>query len=238
VSHPNENDLALWAGGDLPAGETARVEEHLAACPDCRALAEGLRASRAAVEALAAEPLDETALARVRHGLRRRLAEEEARRARRRRSAAVYLVGALAAALAAGAVGLGIWYVAGSAPEPERIARPERTALPEATSGRERPSTPRAPEADPVREPRIASRPPGTAPPPPEPRPQAAPVAPAPPSVPPPDPPEQRAELAQAPVGPTESMVIKVVSDDPNVVYYWLVEPVSSKETEDEAVTS
>jgi hypothetical protein len=30
-------------------------------------------------------------------------------------------------------------------------------------------------------------------------------------------------------------MVIKVVSDDPNVVYYWLVEP---EETEDEAVTS
>lgn len=238
MSHPNERDLALWAGGDLPAGEAARLESHLEECPGCRSLAEGLRTSRAAVEALAAEPLDDTALARVRHGLRRRLAEEEARAARRRRAATV---GALAAALMAAAVGLGIWYLAGSAPEPETIARAERPELPEPDHGvptppsperpealpeRDRPEAPPVPGEGPGRQPRGADREPRGAPPPPEP---------GTPSTPPPDPHEQRAEPVPAPAGPTESMVIKVVSDDPNVVYYWLVEP---EETEHETVTS
>ncbi|HSL81350.1 MAG TPA: zf-HC2 domain-containing protein [Thermoanaerobaculia bacterium] len=241
MSHPHERDLALRAGGDLPAGAAARIEEHLAGCPDCRALAEGLRASRAAVEALAAEPLDDTALARVRHGLRRRLAEEEARAVRRRRSATVYLVGALAAALVAAAVGLGIWYRAGSDPEPGRLARAERPERPEADRGvptppsperpealpeRDRPEAPPVPGEGPGRQPRGADREPRGAPPPPEP---------GTPSTPPPDPHERRAEPVPAPAGPTESMVIKVVSDDPNVVYYWLVEP---EETQDETVTS
>ena len=247
MSHPNENDLALWAGGDLPAGEAARVAEHLEACPDCRGLAEGLRASRAAVEALAAEPIDDTALARVRRGLRLRLAEEEARAARRRRSAAVYLAGALAAALAAAAVGLGIWYGLSSPADEETVARaerpepaaPERRAVappaesPETVPRRERPETRPAPEED-SREPRIASREPRTAPQRSETR-RPASAAPAPPTLPTPDPPQQRADLAPNPAGPTESMVIKVVSDDPNIVYYWLVEP---EETEDETVTS
>lgn len=239
MSHPNERDLALWAGGDLPAIEAARLSDHLEECPDCRALAERLRDSRTAVEALAAEPLDETALARVRHGLRRRLAEEEARSARRRRQAVAW---ALAAALAAAALGLGIWYGTGSSSEPERIASAERSELPEpdrrtvaapaeppaATSGRERRETRPAPEEEPGREARAATREPRTSLPPPESRKPAAPGAPAPQNVPPPDPLEQRAELASAPAGPAESMVIKVVSDDPDIVYYWLVEPTSS----------
>jgi hypothetical protein len=221
MSHPKERDVALWAGGDLPAGEAARVEDHLAGCPDCRALGETLRAGRAAVESLAAEPIDETALARVRQGLRRRLAEEEARAARRRRSAAA-AAWAMAAALVAAALGLGIWYLAGR-PEPaDELARAERPQPREPDREAVAPPPRELPEAVPERE-RPETRPAPPAPPPPEP--------------PPPEPPEQRAELASAPApaGPTESMVIKVVSDDPNVVYYWLVEP---EETEDEAVTS
>jgi hypothetical protein len=121
----------------------------------------------------------------------------------------------MAAALVAAAVGLAIWYGSGSPPEPERTARAERPQPREPDREAVAPPPRELPEAVPERE-----------------RPE---TRPAPPAPPPPDPPEQRAELAPAPEEPTESMVIKVVSDDPNVVYYWLVEP---EETEDEAVTS
>lgn len=251
MSHPEERDLALWAGDDLPAGEAARIESHLAECPGCRSLAEGLRTSRSAVGALAAEPIDEAALARVRAGVRRRLAEDAGglagasahqragapRPAGGRWARAHPTVWALAAALAVAALGLGLWYQAGRPQPADRVARAERPAPPEpdreavVPSPRESPEVAPTPEGRPERERRSASpsrdarEPAGR----PEPAPPPGPPAP------PPEPPAAQAELARAPAGPTESMVIKVVSDDPDIVYYWLVEP---EETEDEAVTS
>lgn len=52
-----ENDVALYAGGDLPAGRIARVESHLSECADCRALAGDLRGSQALLAGLRDDPL-------------------------------------------------------------------------------------------------------------------------------------------------------------------------------------
>lgn len=61
-----ESDLALYAGGDLPAGRIAQVESHLADCAGCRALVEELRTEQALLAALREEPLEDAMLARVR----------------------------------------------------------------------------------------------------------------------------------------------------------------------------
>jgi cytoskeletal protein CcmA (bactofilin family)/anti-sigma factor RsiW len=42
VSCPSESVLSARADGELPLDETRRIEEHLAACPRCRQLADGL----------------------------------------------------------------------------------------------------------------------------------------------------------------------------------------------------
>jgi anti-sigma factor RsiW len=60
-----ETDIALYAGGDLPAGRIARVESHLAECADCRALADDLRASQSLLAELHDEPLEDALVAQV-----------------------------------------------------------------------------------------------------------------------------------------------------------------------------
>jgi anti-sigma factor RsiW len=57
-----ETDIALYAGGDLPAGQIARIELHLAECADCRALAEELREL---VTGLRDEPLEDAMVAQI-----------------------------------------------------------------------------------------------------------------------------------------------------------------------------
>jgi anti-sigma factor RsiW len=61
-----ETDIALYAGGDLPRARIARVEAHLAACADCRALAEDLRAEQALLGELRDSPLEDAMVAQVR----------------------------------------------------------------------------------------------------------------------------------------------------------------------------
>jgi anti-sigma factor RsiW len=57
-------DLALYAGGDLPAGRIALVESHLESCAGCRALCEDLRADQALL-AESGDPALEVELAAV-----------------------------------------------------------------------------------------------------------------------------------------------------------------------------
>jgi hypothetical protein len=64
-----EEDIALYAGGDLPDGRVARVEQHLAECADCRVLAEELRAGQALLAELRDEPLEDAMVARVRRNV-------------------------------------------------------------------------------------------------------------------------------------------------------------------------
>jgi len=206
-----ELELALRAGGDLPATEAARLEEHLGVCPECRALAEGLRESQAGLAALAAEPIDPEALARIRRGVLERLEE------RRPRPAAAPWLYAAAAALALAALALGLWLQGSRQGEPPQVAEiaegarePGSDPPPPAPAPRRDPSAPRLPRRE-------------TA-------------APAPPAAPPsPEPAVQRAAVTPAPEAATESIVIQIVSDDPDIVFYWLVEP---EENADEPVSS
>lgn len=237
-----ERELALWAGGDLPAAEAERLEEHLAACPECRALADGLRESQAALAALAGEPIDPEALARVRSGVLRRLEE------RRPRPALTPWLLAAAAALAVAALALGLWLQGSRPPEPVEVAARPEGASPSPAEGPE--GTRPVPEdrgVDSARgraDERVAAAAPESSLDPAVPAPgrpqeteesrrasRESAVPEPPPSL---DPPVQRAAVAPAQESPTESMVIQVVSDDPDIVFYWLVEP---QETEDEALS-
>lgn len=91
-----ETDIALYAGGDLPAGRIARVESHLAECAECRALADELRA---VVTGLGDEPLADAMVA----GVHQRVMAELGR-ASFSRPSRLYWKLALAAALLLGAV--------------------------------------------------------------------------------------------------------------------------------------
>jgi len=209
-----ELELAYYAGGDLAPEADARVEEHLAACPACRSLVQGLRESQAGLAALAAEPLDPEALARVRHAVRRRI-EAEVRRPTR---APVWVL-PLAAGLLLALVGAALWLRVIAPRVPDRPSEaPERVA----TAPPPEPSTPPAVPAPEAPAGAPGGEPEGGRAPAPERAVHRAAIAP-------------RPEREPAVHPPTERMVIQVVSDDPDIVFYWLVEP---EETEDATVSS
>jgi Putative zinc-finger len=62
----DERQLALFAGGDLEFADARRVESHVAGCPDCRAVVVELRESGRALRLLKDEPLDTSALVDIR----------------------------------------------------------------------------------------------------------------------------------------------------------------------------
>jgi len=55
MTHPNQSDLALFAGGDLSRWQRFRLGRHVSACPDCRKAVELFRRDKAAVRDLAGE---------------------------------------------------------------------------------------------------------------------------------------------------------------------------------------
>jgi|HubBroStandDraft_1064217.scaffolds.fasta_scaffold44474_3 hypothetical protein len=61
-----ETDIALYAGGDLPAGRIARIEWHLAECADCRTLVEELRSGQGLLGELRDDPIADALVAQVR----------------------------------------------------------------------------------------------------------------------------------------------------------------------------
>ncbi len=61
-----ERDLALAAEGDLPKRESAPLEQHLLQCARCPEFLQGLKESQRKLKELAAEPVDDAALAAVR----------------------------------------------------------------------------------------------------------------------------------------------------------------------------
>jgi len=169
-----ETDIALYAGGDLTAGQIARVESHLAECAQCRALAEELRAGQALLGELRDEPLEDAMVAQVR---RRALAEVGRADFNPRGSLAPLL--ALAAAILLAVVLLWPRHPANHAP----VARMEPgVALPDATP------VPRV-NITPARH-RIVRR--------------------------------HRRSAPAAQPGPP--LLVQFVTDDPNVVIYWLID--------------
>ena len=93
---PEPTEWVLLATGEAPPDRRARLEEHLATCPACRAHFENLCRGWEALAALEPVPLRAAFLA----DLRARLAAASARRRRRRRWRAV----AVAVVVAAGVV--------------------------------------------------------------------------------------------------------------------------------------
>lgn len=61
-----ERDLALAVEGDLEERQQARLEQHLRQCARCRDFLQGLKESQRKLKVLAAEPLEDAALAAVR----------------------------------------------------------------------------------------------------------------------------------------------------------------------------
>jgi hypothetical protein len=59
-----ENDVALYAGGDLPAARIAHLESHLAECADCRALAAELSKL---LDGLRDDPIEDAMVAQLHH---------------------------------------------------------------------------------------------------------------------------------------------------------------------------
>lgn len=209
--------VALYVSGDLPAKRAARLERHLASCTACRRLAEELRGDRLALARLAGERLDERALQRVRAGVTAKIDEPATARERGSRGTAWAPV-AVASALILAA--LGLWL---QAPGPRGL----RDRGPAAPAARERVASRRpaeaAPKTPPARSPRGPARPsPGAAP---RRHPHTG-ATPRPRSTGEGRRPARRASAPPSNTNPpSEPLVIQVVSEHPDIVYYWLAEP-------------
>jgi len=159
-----ENDVALYAGGDLPAGRIAHIESHLAECADCRALAAGLRAL---LVGLRDDQIEDALVAQLHH----RVLAEVRRAGFSRRGALAPLLG-LAAALILAVVLLWPRHAVKTLPmarvEPSHIAVPPAAIIPAKH--------------------RVLHR-------------------------------RHRAPAAQ----PGPPLLVQFVTDDPNIVIYWLV---------------
>ena len=66
--------LALEVGGDLPGPQGGAVAEHLLVCPSCRRFADRLKFSQALLKDLGQEPLDEQMVQEVRRRVRNGIA--------------------------------------------------------------------------------------------------------------------------------------------------------------------
>jgi anti-sigma factor RsiW len=162
-------DIALYAGGDLPANRLARTVAHLEACAECRALLDDLRAGQTLLSDLGDEPLEDAMAANVRRRVLARLPVEQAA------TAHSYWRWALAAAVLLAAILTLPWRMEKQAP----LARVEH-------------APPRVPEAPPaiVNVPRPVAR-----------------------------------RHHRAKPQPGEPLLVQLVTDDPNIVIYWLVDP-------------
>jgi anti-sigma factor RsiW len=158
-----EGRIALHVGGDLDAGETTHVIEHLDVCAPCRRFADQLRRDRDALVLLAGEILPDSAYAAVRRGVM-----EQVRPDRRRWP----IWAAAAAALVCATLALSILWQRTTAIVP---APP----MPSVAVKAELPPYPPAP------------------------------------------PPRRKRVVATS---PQPQLVVKIVTDDPNLVIYWISE--------------
>jgi hypothetical protein len=173
-------DIALYAGGDLPAKRLASTVAHLDACAECRALADDVRASQALLSELRDEPLEDMMAANVRRRVLARLPVEQARAARR------YWRWALAAAVGLAVVLMLPW-------------RAEKQTEKQAPLAHVKQAPPQVAEVPPS----VVSA--------------QTPVV------------RRRHHPAQArhaaPPQTGEPLLVQLVTDDPNIVIYWLVDP-------------
>ncbi len=208
-----ELQIALDVEGDLTETQAHRLREHLASCPSCRAFRDKLASTQALIKGLGNDTVDSESLALVRDRVMETI-ETEARTPILRWTPwppnwTYALTGVAAMAL----VSLGLWALLawlalpGEAPQseaPDRLAAIDESVEDEAT-----PTPPPVAlvEPEPVRPeesaPAIVSGQP------PEPTPTEI-------------EPEIRPEETAS--NPGEQLVVKLLTDDPNIVIYWVVE--------------
>ncbi len=172
-----EERLALYAGGDLPPGEAADVEQHLRDCPGCQLFASGLKESLDWLQDMDREPIAPAHFAAVRA---RVLAELEAARQPWWRKAWLYGIASAAAA----ALLLMLVLPHGAPP-----AAPKRAAV----EVRQAPAV----QMIPVRTPpvvRVQRRP------------------------------KRKLRPPAKPINQGPPLVVKLVTDDPDIVIYWIAD--------------
>lgn len=198
--------IALWVEGDLPARRALRVERHVKGCGTCRALVEGLRETREDLARLREATAGDEALSAMRESVLVSLRQE-------RRAARPGVVGPVftrarrrlvvaAAVLAVAAATVITVHRGVRAPEALVPAAPRRSAAPSAPVAALPPSEPPETIASHARR-RVASgaaRPPRSAQ------------------------PRTGRFTAKADQTVPEPLVIKIMTDDPEVVIYWLVD--------------
>jgi hypothetical protein len=225
-----EDALALHAGRDLPAQEARELEAHLTRCSGCRAFLHEVEESRSAFAALAAEPLPTAGPAevhrRVMDAVRTGRADGGAKQpsatgTRRRWAIAAAVVLALGAALA-WRLGPGARTESPGSPGDRRVwvARSEPPASPSSPRGVDThvpdapiPDTPPRGAGERSPEPSVPE-PTSLEPTSPEPKPREPE-----PTAPPPE-----TEIRRASADDRPELKIQLVSDDPDIVIYWLVD--------------
>jgi hypothetical protein len=197
----SENDIALFVERDIALTQAREIEEHLALCDTCRELAEDLRETQLVFKGLRQETVSAGALASVRTKV---LAEVGARSVRPTWGRWVYALAGVAF-LAVVAIGLVEQVRKPIAPQVQQAIKsdplPPAAAVP-LTSGTLTPTlgvqrTKAKVRADvnvPLTEGDGGRRPQGVA----------------------------QAEVLTEP--PPKQLVVKLLTDDPNIVIYWLVD--------------
>jgi hypothetical protein len=201
-----EERIALWAGGDLGSVEASEVERHLESCPGCARFAEEMRECRAALVDLRTEPISAAAFARVRRNVLERLQPAPKR--------AFWWRPVWAAVLATLLVAVVLWM----RPRDLRVAAPVAD-VPPAIAEAKPPAPPPAETPPPVRARKSRRLAPSVAL-------QAKAI---PTEAVKTEGVETEGALAVEPVRSAatpepQQLVIKILTDDPNVVIYWIAE--------------
>jgi anti-sigma factor RsiW len=196
-----EADLALYLEGDLPSEEEPRVAGHLAGCARCQGFLDGLRRSQGALKGLRSEDVDQAAFDAVRARVLGELEPGSRRRATSwNRWAAVGLAAGILLMVA------GVLVLRGARSRPISTSVEVRVSPPPSAATLITPAS-KAPEA--THAPATAPR---------RQRPSRPAVVRAPVQA-----PTVVATAPRAAATSAQPLVIKLLTDDPDVVIYWLV---------------
>ena len=206
--------IALYVGGDLETSHARRVEQHLDKCPACHELAEALRGDLEVLAGLESDELDGVAFGSVRGEVMAEIEKRPAAPITAVLSSHYRL--AIAAAVVALLAALVVMWPSGGPEEPriaeENVRKPTAAAEILIEAGPEEPDSltvtvqdsPEQQLPDPDREPRTL-------------------IARA-------EPPSAAYPTVVSPSAPLEPMTMKILTDDPDVVIYWIVDSKGEKE--------